>query len=217
MAIKIALAGNPNCGKTTHVQRPDRARTSSSATGRALPWRRRKAASRAQKDVIIQDLPGIYSLSPVHAGGSRGPQLSGQRAARTRSSTSWTRPNMERNLYLTTQLAELGIPMVVALNMMDVVAQERRPHRRGASSARQLGCRSGRDFRAEGRRACMEAATAAVAAGAEKAASEPPAASLRRQRRARAAHSSIEEVVHHHERWRRTGRRALPLVRRQAL
>lgn len=119
MAVRIALAGNPNCGKTTMFN---------ALTGGhqyvgnwpGVTVEKKEAYARDRKDVIITDLPGIYSLSPYTL-----------EEVVSRDYLLEDRPdviidlvdatNIERNLYLTTQLLELGIPVVVALNMMDIV------------------------------------------------------------------------------------------------
>ncbi len=119
MSIKIALAGNPNCGKTTMFN----ALTGSSQYVGNWPGvtvEKKEGRLKGNRDVIIQDLPGIYSLSPYTL-----------EEVVARNYLVQERPdvilnivdgtNMERNLYLTTQLIELGIPVVVAVNMMDLV------------------------------------------------------------------------------------------------
>ena len=119
MSIKIALAGNPNCGKTTMFN----ALTGSSQYVGNWPGvtvEKKEGHLKGNRDVIIQDLPGIYSLSPYTL-----------EEVVARNYLVQERPdvilnivdgtNMERNLYLTTQLIELGIPVVVAVNMMDLV------------------------------------------------------------------------------------------------
>ena len=119
MAIKIALAGNPNCGKTTMFN---------SLTGSAqyvgnwpgVTVEKKEGKLKGEKNVIIQDLPGIYSLSPYTL-----------EEVVARNYLIQEKPdvvlnivdgsNLERNLYLTTQLMEIGLPMVIALNMIDIV------------------------------------------------------------------------------------------------
>ena len=119
MTIKIALAGNPNCGKTTLFN---------SLTGSnqfvgnwpGVTVEKKEGKLKWDKDVSIIDLPGIYSLSPYTL-----------EEVVTRNYLIKERPNvilniidgtnLERNLYLTTQLMELGIPVVVAVNMMDII------------------------------------------------------------------------------------------------
>ena len=119
MEIKIALSGNPNCGKTTLFN----AHTGSNQFVGNWPGvtvEKKEGRLKGEKDVIITDLPGIYSLSPytMEEVVARN-VLIDQRPDALLNIIDAT--NLERNLYLTTQLAELGIPMVVALNMMDVV------------------------------------------------------------------------------------------------
>ena len=122
MGIKIALVGNPNCGKTTMFN---------SLTGSnqyvgnwpGVTVEKTEGKLKSDKSLIIQDLPGIYSLSPYT-----------QEEVIARSYLVNEHPdaiinivdgtNIERNLYLTTQLVELGIPVVVALNMIDVVRKK---------------------------------------------------------------------------------------------
>ena len=119
MSIKIALAGNPNCGKTTMFN----ALTGANQFVGNWPGvtvEKKEGRLKGHKDVIITDLPGIYSLSPYTL-----------EEVVARNYLLQERPdvilnlvdgsNIERNLYLTTQLVELGIPVVIALNMIDVV------------------------------------------------------------------------------------------------
>jgi len=119
MSIKIALAGNPNSGKTTLFN----ALTGSNQFVGNWPGvtvEKKEGRLKSQKDVIIMDLPGIYSLSPytLEEVVARN-YLITERPDAILNIVDGT--NLERNLYLTTQLTELGIPMVVAVNMMDVV------------------------------------------------------------------------------------------------
>lgn len=118
MAIRIALAGNPNCGKTTMFN---------SLTGSnqyvgnwpGVTVEKKEGKLKNHKDVFITDLPGIYSLSPytLEEVVSRD-YLLNERPDVILNLVDAT--NIERNLYLTTQLLELGIPVVIALNMMDI-------------------------------------------------------------------------------------------------
>lgn len=119
MGIKIALAGNPNAGKTTLFN----ALTGSNQFVGNWPGvtvEKKEGKLKGQKEVIITDLPGIYSLSPytLEEVVARN-YLIQERPDAILNIVDGT--NLERNLYLTTQLVELGIPVVVAINMMDVV------------------------------------------------------------------------------------------------
>lgn len=119
MEIRIALAGNPNAGKTTLFN----ALTGSNQFVGNWPGvtvEKKEGKLKGHKDVIITDLPGIYSLSPytLEEVVARN-YLIGERPDAILNIIDGT--NLERNLYLTTQLAELGIPVVCAVNMMDVV------------------------------------------------------------------------------------------------
>lgn len=119
MGIKIALAGNPNCGKTTLFN----ALTGSNQFVGNWPGvtvEKKEGKLKSNKEVIITDLPGIYSLSPytLEEVVARN-YLIDERPDAILNIIDGT--NLERNLYLTTQLTELGIPVVLAVNMMDVV------------------------------------------------------------------------------------------------
>ena len=135
--IRIALAGNPNCGKTTLFN----ALTGSNQFVGNWPGvtvEKKEGKLKKHDDVIIMDLPGIYSLSPYTL-----------EEVVARNYLIGTRPdailniidgtNLERNLYLTTQLTELGIPVVIAVNMMDVV-RKNGDKIDVAELSRQLGC-----------------------------------------------------------------------------
>ena len=138
MKIKIALAGNPNCGKTTLFN----ALTGSNQFVGNWPGvtvEKKEGKLKKHDDVVIMDLPGIYSLSPytLEEVVARN-YLVGERPDVILNIIDGT--NLERNLYLTTQLLELGIPVVVAINMMDIV------HKNGDKIdtdvlAEELGCK----------------------------------------------------------------------------
>ena len=119
MEYKIALAGNPNCGKTTMF---NDLTGSSQYVGNwpGVTVEKKEGKLKANKQAIIQDLPGIYSLSPytLEEVVARN-YLVGERPDAILNIVDAT--NIERNLYLSMQLIELGIPMVIALNMMDEV------------------------------------------------------------------------------------------------
>jgi ferrous iron transport protein B len=119
MSIKIALAGNPNCGKTT-LFNDLTGSTQYVGNWPGVTVEKKEGRLKGHKDVIIQDLPGIYSLSPytMEEVVSRN-YLVNEKPDVILNIVDGT--NIERNLYLTTQLVEIGIPVVVAFNMMDLV------------------------------------------------------------------------------------------------
>ena len=158
MSIKIALAGNPNCGKTTLF---NILTGSNQYVGNwpGVTVEKKEGALKGHSDVIIQDLPGIYSLSPYSP-----------EEVVTRTYLVNDHPdailnivdgtNIERNLYLTTQLIELGHPVVVAVNMIDLV------HKNGDNIdveklGKALGC-TVLEISALKGEGCMEAAAKAV-------------------------------------------------------
>ena len=138
MELRIALAGNPNCGKTTLFN----ALTGANQYVGNWPGvtvEKKEGKLKKHADITITDLPGIYSLSPytLEEVVARN-YLIGERPDAILNIVDGT--NLERNLYLTTQLTELGIPVVVAVNMMDVV-QKNGDKINIAELSRELGCK----------------------------------------------------------------------------
>ncbi|MBS6953933.1 MAG: ferrous iron transport protein B [Enterocloster asparagiformis] len=137
MSIKIALAGNPNCGKTTLF---NGLTGSNQFVGNwpGVTVEKKEGRLKGNKDVVIMDLPGIYSLSPYTL-----------EEVVARNYLITERPdvilnivdgtNLERNLYLSTQLMELGIPVLMAVNMMDIV-KKNGDEINIAQLSRKLGC-----------------------------------------------------------------------------
>ena len=169
MRMKIALAGNPNCGKTTMF---NDLTGSSQYVGNwpGVTVEKKEGRLRGHKDVIITDLPGVYSLSPYTL-----------EEVVTRDYLANERPdavidlvdgtNLERNLYLTTQLLELGLPVVMALNMIDLVRKngdQIDTQKLGAA----LGCEIIETSALKGT-GSMEAAQKAIALAGKKQAVEP--------------------------------------------
>ena len=160
MDIKIALAGNPNSGKTTLFN----ALTGSNQFVGNWPGvtvEKKEGKLKKHNDVIITDLPGIYSLSPytLEEVVARN-YLIGEHPDAILNIVDGS--NLERNLYLTTQLTELGIPVVVAINMMDVV-KKNGDKINTAELSRQLGCKIV-EISALKETGITEAAEAAIAA-----------------------------------------------------
>ena len=158
MDLRIALAGNPNSGKTTLFN----ALTGSNQFVGNWPGvtvEKKEGKLKRHEDVTVIDLPGIYSLSPYTL-----------EEVIARNYLIWERPdvilniidgtNLERNLYLTTQLTELGIPVVLAVNMMDLVRKRGDKIDTGELS-RQLGCKAVEISALKGT-GVMEAAQAAI-------------------------------------------------------
>ncbi len=138
MDLRIALAGNPNCGKTTLFN----ALTGSNQFVGNWPGvtvEKKEGKLKKHDGVVITDLPGIYSLSPytLEEVVARN-YLIGERPDAILNIIDGT--NLERNLYLTTQLTELGIPVVIAINMMDVV-RKNGDKINTEELSRQLGCK----------------------------------------------------------------------------
>jgi ferrous iron transport protein B len=169
MTIKIALAGNPNSGKTTLFN---------SLTGMnqfvgnwpGVTVEKKEGQLRGRKDVALMDLPGIYSLSPysLEEVVARN-YLTGERPDAILNIVDGS--NIERNLYLTTQLLELGIPVVVAVNMIDVV--EKNGDKIDTERlSRKLGCDVVAISALKGT-GVMDAASRAVEAAGKNAASSP--------------------------------------------
>lgn len=122
MGLKIALVGNPNCGKTTLFNFLTGA-NQSVGNWPGVTVEKKEGILKGHPDVVIQDLPGIYSLSPYS------PEEAVARSCLVQNPPDAIvnivdGTNIERNLYLTTQLLELGLPMVVAVNMIDLVRKK---------------------------------------------------------------------------------------------
>ena len=159
MAIKIALAGNPNCGKTTMF---NDLTGSNQFVGNwpGVTVEKKEGKLKGHKDVIITDLPGLYSLSPYTL-----------EEVVTRNYLIQEKPdvilnlvdgsNIERNLYLTTQLTEMGTPVVIAMNMMDVV-RKNGDHIDTKKLSDELGCPVIETSAVKGE-GCMKAAEQAIA------------------------------------------------------
>ena len=170
MSIKIALAGNPNCGKTTLF---NNLTGSNQYVGNwpGVTVEKKEGRLKGQKDVVIQDLPGIYSLSPytLEEVVARG-YLVNEKPDAILNIIDGT--NIERNLYLTTQLIELGIPVVMAVNMIDLVRKNGDKIDLKKLSA-ELGCQAVEISALKGE-GSMKAAEMAVAAAKSGKAGELP-------------------------------------------
>ena len=199
MSIKIALAGNPNCGKTTMF---NDLTGSNQYVGNwpGVTVEKKEGRLKGEPDVVIQDLPGIYSLSPytLEEVIARG-YLVNQRPDAILNIVDAT--NIERNLYLTPQLAELGIPMIVALNMIDVTRKNGdKIDLRKLGEA--LGCEVVETSALRGEGSREVARKAAMLAG--KKAGEPPHVFAGSVEHALAhiedliTHRDGQEAVHHH-------------------
>ena len=164
MELKIALAGNPNCGKTTLFN----ALTGSNQFVGNWPGvtvEKKEGKLKKHDDGVVTDLPGIYSLSPytLEEVVARN-YLINERPDAILNLVDGT--NLERNLYLTTQLVELGIPVVIAINMMDVV-RKNGDKINIPELSRQLGCKIVEISALKGE-GIIEAAEAAIEAAKEK-------------------------------------------------
>jgi ferrous iron transport protein B len=171
MELKIALAGNPNCGKTTLF---NELTGSSQYVGNwpGVTVEKKEGRLKGHPDVIIQDLPGIYSLSPY----TLEEKVSRRYLVQEKPDVILNiidGTNIERNLYLTTQLIEVGLPVVIAINMMDLVQSKGDVIDIQKLSAA-LGCPVYEISALRGK-GCKEAAEAAVAvARARQPAKEQP-------------------------------------------
>lgn len=198
MNIRIALAGNPNCGKTTLFN----ALTGSNQFVGNWPGvtvEKKEGKLKKKNDVTIIDLPGIYSLSPytLEEVVARN-YLINERPDAILNIIDGT--NLERNLYLTTQLTELGIPVVIAINMMDIVKKNGdRIHTKELSE--QLGCRIVEISALKGE-GVTEAAMAAVeAAGDAKAIPAHPFSGIVEHALAHIEEACIHNMPEEQQRW----------------
>ena len=188
MGIRIALAGNPNCGKTTMFN------DLTGANQYVGNWpgvtvEKKEGKYTRDKDVIITDLPGVYSLSPYSP-----------EEIVTRDYLLDGRPdvvinlvdatNLERNLYLTTQVLDLGLPVVIALNMMDLV-KKNGDRIDVAQLSRKLGCPivETSALKGTGMQDLLDTAIKAAKAG------KPAASELRYDEKVEAALAEIAKVI----------------------
>ena len=189
MAINIALAGNPNCGKTTMFN------DLTGANQYVGNWpgvtvEKKEGRYRADKGVVVTDLPGVYSLSPYTPEEivTRDYLMSGKPDAVINLVDA---TNLERNLYLTTQIIDLGIPTVVALNMMDLV--EKNGDKIDVDAlAKRLGCPVVPTSALKGR-GMEEVVKAAIEAGKKGAA---PATTLRFTNEVEEALAQVLSLIH---------------------
>lgn len=196
MSIRLALAGNPNCGKTTMFN------DLTGATQYVGNWpgvtvEKKEGAYKADRTVTVTDLPGIYSLSPytLEEVVTR-EYLVGESPDAVMNLVDAS--NIERNLYLTTQLMELGIPVVLALNMMDIV-QKRGDRIDVPKLSRMLGVPIVETAAVKGQ-GTRELVAAAKLAAAEGSAPKPHTYASEIERALAAIEAMIADVTETHQR-----------------